>query len=91
MNGQSSRAIDNGCGSSDDLLPTPTLDICHLHYWGLGHDIIYFPPFLSVSVPNEKKLKKNILFSSYCELNLIFLFVCLFVCLSFCLLSVALG
>ena len=40
------------CGSNDDRLPALTLAVT-IYFKGIGHDIIYFPLFISVSLPNQ--------------------------------------
>ena len=58
---QSSRAIDKECGFNDNHLPALTLGVT-AYFKGLGHDIIYFPLFVSVSLPkyfNRQKMIKN--------------------------------
>ena len=49
---QSNRRSDKECGSSDDHLPALTLAVI-IYFKGIGHDIIYFPLFVSVSLPNQ--------------------------------------
>ena len=54
----SSKAIDdNECGSNDNLLTAPTLAVT-IYFKCLGHEIMYFPLFVSVSLPNEKLLEE---------------------------------
>ena len=49
---QCSRAIEKDYGSSDDHLPALTVAVT-IYFKGLGHDIMYLPIFVSVSLPNQ--------------------------------------
>ena len=44
---------DKECGSNDDHLPALTVAVT-IYFKGIGHDIIYFPLFTSVSLPIQK-------------------------------------